>query len=123
MQEDLSWRECFSFPIATPGGRRDILIGGLLLFTLIFGWILNLGHRLEVVHRLARGETPYLRGFSPWRLTFWLGMRAFAAIATYLLPAVLLALLGTFTRGSVQIVLFALSLLFFCWPFLCFPAA
>ena len=98
MKNGLSFRECFMFPIATPGGRRDIFVGGLLLFTLLFGWILNLGHCLEVVHRLASHDAPYFRGFSPWRLTFSLGLRAFTAITIYLMPSILFALLAAIAK-------------------------
>lgn len=82
-----SFAECYAFPLSTPEARRDLLVGGTLLFTLVFGWICNLGQRLEVVGRLHRGEYPYFRGFSPWGHVFRRGLEAFAAIAIYLSPA------------------------------------
>ncbi len=86
--------ESFRFPLATPAARRDILVGGLWLLTLLPGWILNLGHRLAVVERLHRAEIPYFRGFDPLGATFVRGLRAFAAIATYLSPGALSGVLG-----------------------------
>lgn len=86
-----SLRECFKFPLSTAAARRDVLIGGSLLLLLFVGWILNLGHRLDVVYRVYHDKPPYFRGFAPLRETFRRGLRAFAAIALYLSPAVLLA--------------------------------
>jgi hypothetical protein len=84
-------RECFAFPISTPEGRRDVLLGGTLLLLPLLGWILNLGHRLDVVYRVYHDEPPYFRGFAPWGHTLRRGLRAFAAITVYLMPAILLA--------------------------------
>ena len=86
-----SLRECFEFPLSTAEARRDVLLGGSLLFLLFIGWIINLGHRLDVVYRVYHDEPPYFRGFAPWGSTFRRGLLAFAAIALYLAPAVLLA--------------------------------
>jgi hypothetical protein len=80
--------ECFAFPLETPQARRDVLVGGLLLFALLIGWILNLGHRLEVVRRVFHDDEPYHRGFAPWRRTFVRGLGAFFAIGCYLSPSV-----------------------------------
>lgn len=90
MQRPLpSLAECFAFPISTPAARRDILLGGTLLLLTLPGWVLNLGHRLEVVHRVYHDDPPYFRGFTPWGATFRRGLRAFAAISFYLSPAVM----------------------------------
>jgi hypothetical protein len=88
LPKQLSFRESFLFPIESPEGRRDVLIGGLVvIFLLPIGWILNLGARLDVVHRLFSGERPYFRGMRPWRHTFRRGCVSAATILCYLLPA------------------------------------
>lgn len=88
MQRSLpSLAECYAFPVATPEARRDILFGGTLLLLTLPGWVFNLGHRLEVVHRVYHDDPPYFRGFAPWGATFRRGLRAFCAISFYLSPA------------------------------------
>jgi hypothetical protein len=84
----LNFKDSFRFPIATPEGRRDMLIGGLLVLVLLpIGWVINLGARLEVVHRLYNGDQPYFRGFQPLGRTFRRGCISALAIFCYLLPA------------------------------------
>jgi hypothetical protein len=102
----LKARDCFRFPVATPEARRDLLVGGLLMFTLLPGWILNLGHRLGTVQRLFHGESPSFRGFAPWGHTFVRGLTAWLAIAVYLSPAALLGA-GAWLRGSVALAIAA----------------
>ena len=87
-----SWRTSFAFPLGTPQARRDLLVGGTLLFLLPVGWILNMGHRLDVIHRVYHHKQPVFRGFSPWLECFTRGLKATTAIAVYLsLSAVLAA--------------------------------
>lgn len=82
-----SFRESFRFPIFTPAARRDLLIGGTTLIIPPLGWILNMGHRLDVVYRIYHGQPPYYRGFRPYGKTWIRGLKAAAAILTYLGPS------------------------------------
>lgn len=86
-----SLRTSFAFPVATSEARRDLLVGGTLLFLLPVGWVLNLGHRLDVVYRLYHQEHPAFRGFSPWGKCFMRGMKAASAIGIYLSGSAVLA--------------------------------
>jgi hypothetical protein len=53
----LTFHESFLFPIESVEGRRDVFIGGLVVILLLpIGWIMNLGARLDVVHRLFTGD-------------------------------------------------------------------
>jgi len=92
-----SFAECFRFPVATASARRDLFVGGTLLLLTLPGWILNMGHRLQVVSLVWAGDRPYFRGFRPWRVTFRRGLVAFTAIIIYLAPSLGLAAVAWLT--------------------------
>ena len=89
-----TFRESFSFPIATLQARKDLFFGGTALLLLPIGWILNMGHRLDVVYRIYHNKPPYYRGFKPYRQTFLRGLKATLAISIYLSPSVMFASLA-----------------------------
>jgi hypothetical protein len=96
----LTLADAFRFPVATKDARRDVLIGGSLLFLLIVGWILNLGNRLNVVMRFSADDRPYFRGFRPWGYTFTRGCVSFATISCYLAPAAALGIAAFWCRQN-----------------------
>jgi hypothetical protein len=117
----VTWSEAFCFPIQNSSRRRDVVIGGTVLLIPLVGWILNLGHRLDVVYRLAERTPPYFRGFTPWMQTFKRGLRAFFAIIAYLSPSALFcmgALLRWYFAGADTLA-WSLAVL----SFLCFALA
>jgi uncharacterized protein DUF4013 len=59
LRSPLSLKGSFSFPLQSPLARREVLWGALLLFLPIVGWLLNMGHRIEMVHRMQRGLSPW----------------------------------------------------------------
>ena len=90
--------ESFWFPLSTPAARADLLVGGTALLLLLpIGWVLNMGHRLDVVYRIFHDKPPYYGGFSPWSETLVRGLRATIAILIYLSPSMLCA--GGVARG------------------------
>lgn len=99
----LALGDCFRFPVSTPEGRRDIWVGGTLLFTVLIGRIFNLGHRLEVIHHLHQGCRPDFQGFTPWGRTFLRSLPAFAAIATYLAPSVFVGAIGVWLLDGAAV--------------------
>jgi hypothetical protein len=52
----LSWRTSFRFPLQHALARREVLIGALWLLVPGIGWILNLGHRIAMTHRMQHGQ-------------------------------------------------------------------
>ena len=51
--------ESFWFPLSTPAARADLVVGGTALLLLLpIGWVLNMGHRLDVVYRIFHDEPP-----------------------------------------------------------------
>ena len=61
------------------------------MFLLPVGWVLNLGHRLDVLHRIYHQKQPVFIGFSPWLGCFVRGLKATTAIAIYLSTSAILA--------------------------------
>lgn len=53
----LSFATSFRFPLQSSIARREVLIGALLLVLLPgVGWILNMGHRIQMVHNMQHGR-------------------------------------------------------------------
>lgn len=59
----LSLGAAFRFPLQDRLARREVLIGGVLLLIPVVGWLLNMGHRIQMVHRMLHGE----RAWPAWR--------------------------------------------------------
>ena len=61
----LDLRSSFAFPLQSARSRREVLIGAALLLIPFVGWLLNMGHRVMMVHRMLHGEPawPSWRGF------------------------------------------------------------
>lgn len=56
LRTPLTLRNAWRFPLQTPESRRDVLIGGCWLLVPVVGWLLNMGHRVRIVHRMQVGE-------------------------------------------------------------------
>lgn len=59
LRSPLSLRTSFRFPLQSPLARREVLWGALLLLVPGVGWLLNMGHRIEVVHQMQHGRPPW----------------------------------------------------------------
>jgi hypothetical protein len=55
----LTLRNSFFFPLQSAVSRREIIIGGLWLLVPIFGWLLNMGHRIRFVNNMHNGRPPF----------------------------------------------------------------
>lgn len=86
-----TFRNAFLFPWQSQASRRDLFWGGLwLLLCPPVGWLLNMGHRVVVTHRLLAGEQdPWPAWRNPGEL-FRHGLITFAGMVLYHLPATLL---------------------------------
>jgi hypothetical protein len=80
--------------VSTPQARRDLFVGAAWLLAAVIGWVVNMGHRLDVVQRVYHDQPPYFRGFAPVGGTFVRGLKAAGAIAVYLSPAMILGTVG-----------------------------
>jgi hypothetical protein len=60
LKTPLSLRSSLRFPVQHALARREVLIGALLLVLLPgVGWVLNMGHRIMMVHRMMHGQAPW----------------------------------------------------------------
>lgn len=98
LRTPLTLRSSFEFPLQTRESRREVLIGGMLLLLPIVGWLLNMGHRVVMVHRMMRGEPAWPAWREPWQL-LWHGLVTFGGMVYYYLPGAALAWFGW--RGDV----------------------
>lgn len=81
------------FPLQSRASRRDILFGALWLLVPGIGWLLNMGHRVRVVHRMQRGITPWPAWGEPRELLRH-GVVTFTGMVWYGWPGVTLTGLG-----------------------------
>ena len=101
LRTPLSLGAALRFPLQSAASRRDVWIGGLWLLVPGIGWLLNMGHRVRVVHRLQRGETPWPAWEQPGELLGH-GVYTFLGMLWYGWPGVTLAGLGWW-QGSVWV--------------------
>jgi len=47
---------CFRFPLQHAAARRELLIGAAWLLVPGIGWLLNMGHRIAMTHRMMNGD-------------------------------------------------------------------
>jgi hypothetical protein len=91
----LSLRAAFAFPLQSRLARREVLIGAALLLIPVVGWLLNMGHRIMMTHRMQRGLSawpawPGVRTTEDWRAWRSLlrhGALTFLGMVEYHLPA------------------------------------
>lgn len=81
----------FAFPLQSERARREVLIGAALLLVPVVGWLLNMGHRIEMVHRMQHG-LPAWPAWGQWGRLLKHGIITWLGMVYYFTPAGLLAL-------------------------------
>ncbi|GAB5544090.1 MAG: hypothetical protein SangKO_038500 [Sandaracinaceae bacterium] len=99
LRHPLTLRNSLRFPLQSPAARRDVLIGGLWLLVPVLGWLLNMGHRVRVVHRMHAGQTPWPAWERPGELLKH-GALTFLGMAWYGWPGVSLIALGAWLESG-----------------------
>ena len=107
LRTPLSLRSSFAFPLQTPLARREVVWGAVLLLIPGVGWILNMGHRIMLVHNMLHGRDawPAWRGYGA---LFRHGLVTFAGMLYYHLPSFAVGWLALRTGSAA---LWALSVL------------
>jgi hypothetical protein len=89
LRTPLDLRSSFAFPLQSREARREVLIGAALLLIPLVGWVLNMGHRVMMVHRMLHGEPAW----PSWRNYGELlrhGLVTFAGMLYYYVPGLAL---------------------------------
>jgi hypothetical protein len=107
LRAPLSLHGAWRFPLREPEGRKDLLIGAALLLLPIIGWLLNMGHRVQMTHRMQQRETPWPAWGAPGQLLKH-GLITAAGMLYYFTPGLLLLWLG---RGYLPLAIIAAVLL------------
>jgi hypothetical protein len=89
LRSPLSLARAWRFPLQSRASRRDLWIGALWLLVPVVGWLMNMGHRIRVVHRLHRGEAPWPAWDAPRELLRH-GLITFLGMVYFGAPGVLL---------------------------------
>jgi hypothetical protein len=98
----LSLSSSFRFPVQSAASRREIWIGAVVLLVPVVGWLLNMGHRIMMVHHMLHGRPAWPSWSSPLTLLRH-GAVTFGGMLYYYAPGFILAVLG-YRSGQVSIV-------------------
>jgi hypothetical protein len=95
----LTLRASFLLPLRSPLARREIAIGALLLLVPFVGWLLNMGHRIRMVHRMLHGR-PAWPAWNGWGGLLRDGAVTFGGMVYYALPGLAAAYAGWRTGSA-----------------------
>jgi hypothetical protein len=93
LKSELTFLNAYKFPIRTDKSRQELLWGALLLLVPFIGWILNMGHRIEMVHNMQNGRPPWPAWGNYYKI-FKNGAITFLGMLYYYTPG-----LGMYTLG------------------------
>jgi hypothetical protein len=90
LNSELTFRNSFLFPLQNSLARRDVLLGAVLVLVPLLGWLLNMGHRVEMVHKMHNGQGAWPSWNNYGRL-LKSGTATFLGMIYYYLPGAILA--------------------------------
>jgi hypothetical protein len=96
----LSLRAALRFPLQSAAARRDLVWGAILLVLLPgAGWILNMGHRIRVVHEMQHGRVPW-PAWSNYPLLFRDGLITLGGMLCYYAPGIAIAFAAASSKST-----------------------
>ena len=93
-------KHSLKFPLQSSSSRHEVLVGGLWLLVPVYGWILNLGHRVIYTNKLLSGNDPF-PAWSSKRSMFYHGMVTLTGMVVYHIPGSLVILAGQILNNSM----------------------
>ncbi len=109
LKTPLSLSTSFRFPLQSPEARREVLEGAAWLLLPGIGWLMNMGHRIEMVHRMHRGRPAWPAWTSRQRLLSN-GLITFLGMLYYYIPGALLWYFGETGTGGFLLCLATLAI-------------
>jgi hypothetical protein len=91
LRTPLTLRNALLFPLQNARSRKEVFIGGLLLLIPFVGWLLNMGHRIAIVHSMQTMTEPWPAWHS-WRRLLRHGLVTWFGMIYYYLPGAVLLL-------------------------------
>jgi len=104
LNSELSFRNCFRYPLQNKLARRELALGAVLVLVPLIGWLLNMGHRIQMVHNMQTGREawPAWRDYSHLLRS---GTVTFLGMIYYYLPGSIALLLARhFSSGGLYLV-------------------
>ena len=93
LNSELTFRNSFLFPVQNVLARKEVLLGAALVLVPVLGWVLNMGHRIEMVHKMHRGQ-PAWPSWNNYGRLLKSGTIAFLGMIYYYLPGAILAVIS-----------------------------
>lgn len=86
---NLSFGNSFRFPVQSKAAKKEVIIGGLWLLVPIVGWLLNMGHRIMMVHNMQHGRSAW-PSWKNYPELLRHGVLTFLGMVEYHLPSVII---------------------------------
>jgi hypothetical protein len=89
LQTPLSFKTSFRFPLQSKLSKKEVAIGALwIMFLPPIGWILNMGHRIMMVHNMQNGGSAW-PAWTNYGQLFKHGFLTFLGMVEYHAPSVI----------------------------------
>lgn len=88
LETPLTFRTAFLFPLQSPVARTEVLKGALWLLLPFIGWLLNMGHRIMMTHRMQHGLSVW-PAWNNYGELLKHGAITFLGMVEYHLPAII----------------------------------
>ncbi|HEX2747767.1 MAG TPA: hypothetical protein VHM91_07205 [Verrucomicrobiales bacterium] len=89
----LRLKSAFRFPLQSPVARAEVIEGALWLLLPVVGWIMNMGHRIVMTHRMQHGMSPW-PAWTDKRALLKHGSVTLLGMIEYHLPAAICGFIG-----------------------------